>query len=262
MDNASPLKQIPYFPNSKEFSNYVDIKDYKYSNKQEYYKFLEILPTANEKEINKAILLAYKRYHPDTGGFFPKEFELLLEIKTILTNSELKRIYDNTGFDKQQLIRVFEKITSDTISCAVQGVLQFENIKIVLIENYKREIAQKNKDIQDINHKVNKIQKVIEDITRSSISSYLIDNLEHEIRAFNSIRSLNEEEVSGLRSLLWIIENLDGKTKIEDYFSDESSFSGYATSGSGYTTSSGRFTIDIDNCKFTNRSSNNTNSSW
>lgn len=228
-------KQIPYFPNSKEFSNYVDAKEYNYSAKQSYYRFLGILPTAGEKEIHKAILRAYKLFHPDTGGHFPNEYEHLLEIKDVLTNKELKKLYDRTGFNKELLTKVFAKITTDTIICANQGVTQFEKIKIILTESYSRERENKKKDKFALITKIAKIEKVIEDIKPSAMSKYLIDNLTHEIRAYSAQINLVTEEIDNLESLIWLVKNLTGNTMIElEEFINTDFSSRHDTSGYKY----------------------------
>ncbi len=206
--------QIPYFPNSEEFSNYTDPRDFKYQDRHVYYKFLEILPTAGTKEIQRAILAAFKKYHPDSGRHAPKEFENLIEVKEILTNPHLKKIYDRTGFTKEQLVNAIAQLTGAIIECTKQGANSFENAKEVIIEYHRSRIENHKNNRTALNSTIDSLRAMIKDIQSSAMADLLIANLEQEIKVTQAKITVELEQIELNVSLCWLISSMYGKTPI------------------------------------------------
>lgn len=228
--------QIPYFPNSNEFSNYTDPSDFKYKPRHAYYEFLKILPTVGQKEIQRAILSAFKRYHPDSGNYHPKEFEKLIQVKEFLTDPHLKKIYDRTGFTKENLVEATAQITGEIIQCAVQGANSFEIAKEVIIDFHQKEIQKQKGTKAEHQHSIGKINKMIDDMQSSSISDLVIVNLNQEIRVLNAKIAVAEDEIEVHVSLCWLINSMYGKTPTPMAIFDSLSV---GTSGSSTATNSG-----------------------
>lgn len=206
--------QIPYFPNTQEFSNYVDPRDFNYQQRHDYYKFLGILPTAGYKQIKSAILAAFKKYHPDSGNSYAKEFHKLMEVKEFLTNPFLKKIYDRTGFSKQELEEAISRLTGECIQCITEGASTFEIAKKAILEYHKGEIEKAKGQVAVHNKNAQMLRKVIEDIQPSEVANILIASLQKEVRIENAKEQAAKDEVELHVSLCWLLSSIVGKTMI------------------------------------------------
>lgn len=80
----------------------------------DYYQILDVAPTADEKQLKKAYLVAAKKYHPDIyKGVNKKHFTKVNEVYNILKNPLKRKDYDR----KKKIVRMRD---SDDFKAAKQ----------------------------------------------------------------------------------------------------------------------------------------------
>lgn len=79
---------------------------------KDYYKILEVSPTATDEEIKKSFRKLAKKYHPDTNGNDPKAVERFQDINeaySVLSDEAKKKAYDDERAGKSSAQQGFRQ---------------------------------------------------------------------------------------------------------------------------------------------------------
>lgn len=210
----------------------------------DYYQIIGLTKSAPIGEIKRAVNRMFVAYHPDNGGN-RELFQRIIEAKEMLLNPVSRKIYDKTGFSRQEIAKYAKEFVVFLFQFYLAGTTDHKKIVASMRKAYDEEVETAESQRDELEHKLETVRKVIEDIDPNSffmkdILSQFEQNIsdiqnkifakEHEIKVLIAKRELvsllsfkkkTQEDIMQSYGLDFLAQTLGAATKSQDSFMEE-----------------------------------------